>query len=54
MEADNNHISNYLPTLLSLPAQYYHRCRWIYDVQKNTMIDTWALLAKEIGERKER
>lgn len=42
MEADNNNISNYLPTLLSLSTQFYHRCRWIYDVQTNTMIDTWA------------
>jgi len=40
LEADNNNLSNYLPTLLSLPTQYYHRCRWIYDVQSNTMIDT--------------
>jgi len=48
MEADENNLSHYLPTLLSLPAQYYHRCRWIYDVQTNTMIDTWASLAKEI------
>jgi hypothetical protein len=43
LEADNNNnISNYLPTLLSLSTQYYHRCRWIYDVQSNTTTDTWA------------
>jgi len=37
LEVDNN-MYNYLPILLSLPTQYYHRCRWIYDVQSNTMV----------------
>ena len=31
-------VNYYLPTLLSLTTQYYHRCRWIYDVDKGVMV----------------
>jgi hypothetical protein len=50
METEMDNLS-YLPTLLSLTTQYYHRCRWIYDAQTNIIIDTWAPVLASI-ERK--
>jgi len=47
LEQERNNLPAYLPTLLSLTTQYYHRCRWIYDVDKNTMVDTWKPILNE-------
>ncbi len=45
-----NKATAYLPTLLSLTTQFYHRYRWIYDVQSNTTVDTLATFnRKEIA-----
>lgn len=41
LEAENMATIAYLPTLLSLTTQYYHRFRWIYNVDSGVMVDTW-------------
>lgn len=48
LEAENMATTTaYLPTLLSLTTQYYHRFRWIYDVASGVMVDTWKPILKD-------
>ncbi len=49
LEKEGN--NSYLPTLLSLTTQYYHRCRWIYDAPSGNLIDTWAPLTSLLEKR---
>ncbi len=49
LEREDNRL--YLPTLLSLTTQYYHRCRWVYDAPSGNLIDTWAPLTSLLENR---
>lgn len=42
LESEGCGSVSYIPTLLSLTTQYFHRSRWIYDAVERKMLDTWA------------
>ncbi len=47
LEMEQNNLPKFIPILLSLTTQFYHRSRWIFDAQTGETIDTWAGLLKK-------